>query len=133
MMDSVLAAVIAEEKRNQRCLHPAMACPPPGAVGLDKRADCPVCGRRVKVTARGLYARHNKTPPDGQERSAEISVRTEETKHTYTVDVVLLCHTDNELTATAALRFGQNLGPVERQIISKALRVLSDELKKRGA
>lgn len=130
MMDSVLAAVIAEEKRNQRCLHPAMACPPPGAVGLDKKADCPVCGRRVKVTARGLYARHNKTAPDGRERLTQLPVETEETKSTYAVDVVLLCHTDDELTATAALRFGQNLGSVERRIISKALRVLSDELKR---
>lgn len=39
-----------------RC--PVDTCPPPGHVGLDIRADCPLCGRRVKVTKRGLYAPH---------------------------------------------------------------------------
>lgn len=40
------------------CTGPDRACPPPGTVGLDIRAECPKCGRRVGVTARGRYARH---------------------------------------------------------------------------
>lgn len=32
--------------------------PAPGAVGLDYRASCCTCGRRVKVTIGGRYAHH---------------------------------------------------------------------------
>jgi hypothetical protein len=48
-----------EDRGGERCHAPYDQTPPPGAVGLDLRAACPVCGKRVKVTARGLYVHHN--------------------------------------------------------------------------
>ena len=42
------------------CKAPETHAPPPGAVGLDYHATCPVCGRRVAVTARGRFARHRR-------------------------------------------------------------------------
>lgn len=50
---------MAERKRFRRCPEPKFSVPPPGAVGLDRRADCPRCGKRVHVTVRGLYWTHN--------------------------------------------------------------------------
>jgi hypothetical protein len=41
-----------------RCLGPEDHVPAIGAVGLDKKADCPVCGKRVAVTVRGRFAHH---------------------------------------------------------------------------
>lgn len=40
------------------CTGPADGGPAPGQVGLDLRATCPTCGRRVSVTVRGRYAHH---------------------------------------------------------------------------
>lgn len=37
----------------------------PGDVGLDKRANCPRCGKRVAVTVRGLFAHHKPEPQTG--------------------------------------------------------------------
>lgn len=39
------------------CPWPHLRVPPPGTVGVDKKAQCR-CGKWVKVTARGLYAHH---------------------------------------------------------------------------
>jgi hypothetical protein len=43
------------------CTGPDDGAPAPGEVGLDYRAACCTCGRRVRVTVRGLYA-HHKAP-----------------------------------------------------------------------
>lgn len=40
------------------CTGPLDGAPAPGEVGLDYRAACCTCGRRVAVTVRGLYAHH---------------------------------------------------------------------------
>lgn len=66
--DQILDEVIRKERHEALCSGPKMRTPPPGGMGLDKRVACVVCGRRVKLTARGLYARHNRKPPDGKER-----------------------------------------------------------------
>lgn len=48
------------EKIVQRgyCTGPVDGGPAPGEVGLDYKAPCRTCGRRVRVTVRGLYAHH---------------------------------------------------------------------------
>lgn len=43
------------------CPEPTRSVPPPGAIGLDLRVVCPACGKRCRVTVRGLFARHK--PP----------------------------------------------------------------------
>ena len=40
------------------CVGPLNAAPFPGSVGLDKRAACRLCGKRVMVTARGRFMNH---------------------------------------------------------------------------
>ncbi len=40
------------------CTGPVDSAPAPGDVGLDYKAACRTCGRRVSVTARGRYAHH---------------------------------------------------------------------------
>lgn len=39
------------------CPWPYVRVPLVGAVGLDYKAECP-CGKRIRVTARGLYSHH---------------------------------------------------------------------------
>lgn len=48
------------EKIVQRgyCTGPVDGGPAPGEVGLDYKAPCCTCGRRVRVTVRGRYAHH---------------------------------------------------------------------------
>jgi len=41
-----------------RC--PVDVVPAPGDVGLDLRAVCPVCQRRIRITVRGRFAPHNR-------------------------------------------------------------------------
>ena len=41
------------------CGRPFLGVPPPGDVGLDGCATC-LCGKRVRVTKRGLYAHHKR-------------------------------------------------------------------------
>ena len=43
-------------KPGDRC--PVTTCPSPGQVGLDHRAKCHVCGKRVYITARCKFAPH---------------------------------------------------------------------------
>lgn len=50
-----------EPKESRACPVNSKASPRPGEVGADKRADCPICGKRVRITVRGLYARHGQT------------------------------------------------------------------------
>lgn len=65
---------IGDMRRAEAALHPAPraaakapkkakgcavdSVPAPGEVGIDYRACCPQCGKRVPVTASGRYARH---------------------------------------------------------------------------
>lgn len=54
---------IREDKRDrikQRgfCTGPIDGAPAPGDVGLDYKAACCTCGRRVTITARGRYTHH---------------------------------------------------------------------------
>jgi hypothetical protein len=59
---TVLAAVIAKEKRARKCIGSG-ALVPIFSVALDKKSLCGVCGRRVGVLGpRGRFARHNKEP-----------------------------------------------------------------------
>lgn len=53
----VLTARERAETRGN-CVGSAARVPAPGEVGLDLRAACAVCGKRVRVTARGRYAVH---------------------------------------------------------------------------
>jgi hypothetical protein len=50
--------------RHGRCPGPHDGAPAPGDVGLDLRAPCCTCGRRVSVTPRGRYAHHRPTTTD---------------------------------------------------------------------
>lgn len=50
--------------RSGYCMGPLDGRPPPGSVGVDDRAACCTCGKRVKVTVRCLYANH-KPAKDG--------------------------------------------------------------------
>lgn len=45
------------------CLGPLNGAPAPGQVGLDLRAPCITCGRRVAVTKRGLFSHHKRKGP----------------------------------------------------------------------
>ena len=47
-------------QRLGRCAGPHDGAPAPGEVGLDYKAACCTCGRRVAVTVRGRYAHHKK-------------------------------------------------------------------------
>lgn len=40
------------------CKAPLLDVPPIGSVGPDYKADCTRCGKRVRVTVRGLFAHH---------------------------------------------------------------------------
>lgn len=51
------------------CTGPVDGGPAPGDVGLDYRATCCTCGRRVRVTARGRYA-HHKASVESQHAAA---------------------------------------------------------------
>ena len=42
------------------CTGPLDRAPAPGDVGLDYKAACATCGKRVKVTAAGRYSHHKK-------------------------------------------------------------------------
>lgn len=44
--------------RRGYCTGPVDGAPAPGEVGLDYRAPCCTCSRRVSVTVRGRYAHH---------------------------------------------------------------------------
>jgi hypothetical protein len=48
------------ERITQRgyCTGPVDGAPAPGEVGLDYKAKCRTCGRRVAITVRGLYSHH---------------------------------------------------------------------------
>ena len=45
-------------ERRGYCTGPVDGGPAPGEVGLDYKAPCRTCGRRVRVTVRGFYAHH---------------------------------------------------------------------------
>jgi hypothetical protein len=62
------------------CEAPERLAPPPGAVGLDKRATCPKCGRRVAVTARGRYARHRRPEDPSVIRFQKLLAKNEAAK-----------------------------------------------------
>lgn len=49
-------------RRLGRCTGPHDGGPVPGEVGLDYRAPCRTCGKRVAITVRGLYAHHRPEP-----------------------------------------------------------------------
>lgn len=53
-----------------RCPAPHDRSPYPGSVGADKRAACPLCGKRVAITARGKYAHHKRRAGEGTEEGA---------------------------------------------------------------
>lgn len=44
------------------CTGPEDGGPAPGQVGLDLKAACCTCGKRVSVTVRGRYAHHKPAP-----------------------------------------------------------------------
>lgn len=44
--------------RRGYCTGPVDGGPAVGAVGLDYKAACCTCGKRVRITVRGLYAHH---------------------------------------------------------------------------
>jgi len=54
---------------DQRCKGSGSPAPVPACVDLNYAAPCSSCGRRIKLTARGLYATHLKpgrsTPKGG--------------------------------------------------------------------
>lgn len=52
------------------CTGPVDGGPAPGEVGLDYKAACCTCGRRVAVTARGKYA-HHKASVESQRKAAK--------------------------------------------------------------
>lgn len=60
------------EKISRRgyCTGPIDGGPAPGEVGLDYKAACCTCGKRVRVTVRGRYA-HHKAPVESQRAAAE--------------------------------------------------------------
>ena len=45
-------------QRHGRCTGPHDGAPAPGEVGLDYKALCRTCGKRVSITVRGKYAHH---------------------------------------------------------------------------
>ncbi len=47
-------------QRLGRCTGPHDGGPAPGDVGLDYKAPCRTCGRRVAITLRGRYAHHKR-------------------------------------------------------------------------
>lgn len=57
-------------ERRGYCTGPVDGGPAPGEVGLDYKAACCTCGRRVKVTVRGRYA-HHRAPVESQKTAAE--------------------------------------------------------------
>lgn len=56
--------------RRGYCTGPIDGGPRPGEVGLDYKAPCCTCGRRVGVTVRGRYA-HHKASVESQRPAAE--------------------------------------------------------------
>ncbi len=52
------------------CTGPVDGGPAPGEVGLDYKAACCTCGRRVSITVRGRYA-HHKASVESQHAAAE--------------------------------------------------------------
>lgn len=56
--------------RRGYCTGPVDGGPAPGEVGLDYKAPCCTCGRRVSITVRGRYA-HHKAPVESQKAAAE--------------------------------------------------------------
>lgn len=52
------------------CTGPVDGGPAPGEVGLDYKATCCTCGRRVRITVRGRYA-HHKASVESQRAVAE--------------------------------------------------------------
>ena len=44
------------------CTGPEDGGPAPGEVGLDRKAPCCTCGRRVAITVRGRYSHHKPGP-----------------------------------------------------------------------
>jgi hypothetical protein len=57
-------------ERRGYCTGPVDGAPAPGQVGLDYKAACGTCGRRVRITVRGRYA-HHKAPVESQRATAE--------------------------------------------------------------
>jgi|SRR5882757_3949771 len=53
----------AARQRSKLCRPNAV--PHVGSVGLDYKAICPACGKRVKVTVGGRFAHHRPTPHGG--------------------------------------------------------------------
>ena len=51
-------------RREGRCPFPIVRVPGIGEVGADYSATC-LCGKRVRVTVRGLYAHHRPARPVG--------------------------------------------------------------------
>jgi hypothetical protein len=49
-------------QRLGRCTGPHDGAPAPGQVGLDYKAPCQTCGKRVTITVRGLYTHHKALP-----------------------------------------------------------------------
>lgn len=56
-------------QRLGRCTGPHDGAPAPGEVGLDKRAPCCTCGRRVIITIRGRYAHHKRPAGESPQRT----------------------------------------------------------------
>jgi hypothetical protein len=46
-----------------RCKGPYVDLPPIGSVGPDLKANCTMCGKRVRVTVRGLFSHHKASKP----------------------------------------------------------------------
>ena len=44
------------------CPYPLISGPPVGSVGADYSADC-ACGKRVRISVRGLFAKHRPARP----------------------------------------------------------------------
>lgn len=59
-----------EIERRGYCTGPVDGGPAPGEVGLDYKAACCTCGRRVRITVRGRYT-HHKAPIESQRTTAE--------------------------------------------------------------
>jgi hypothetical protein len=57
-------------ERRGYCTGPVDGGPAPGEVGLDYKAACCTCGRRVSITVRGRYA-HHRASVESQKPSAE--------------------------------------------------------------
>jgi len=68
-MTRVLTAREAIQIRGY-CTGPVDGGPAPGEVGLDYKAACCTCHRRVRVTARGRYA-HHRASVESQREAAE--------------------------------------------------------------